>query len=86
VRVREVAARLEISPSLVYQLIDAGKLRCSRHGLGRGVIRVSEEQLANYLARAVEPEKMPSRVSNGTAGSFKHLDAAKLREAWKRRD
>jgi excisionase family DNA binding protein len=49
VRVREVAARLEISQSNVYALIKEGKLRCTRHGLGRGCIRVSEEQLAEYL-------------------------------------
>lgn len=51
-RVRDVAARLEVSPSLVYQLIAAGKLRCTRHGLGRGTVRISEEQLAAYLAES----------------------------------
>ena len=53
-RVKEVAARLEVSPATVYGLIAVGKLRCSRVGLGRGVIRISEEQLADYL-RASEP-------------------------------
>lgn len=55
-RVREVAARLEISPSLVYQLIASGKLGCYRIGNGRGVVRVTEEQLQEYL-RAAEPVK-----------------------------
>lgn len=48
--VRELAERLEISVSLTYKLLARGKIRCSRHGLGRGVIRVSEDQLAEYLA------------------------------------
>lgn len=47
-RVREVAERLEISHSLVYLLISEGRLRCTRHGLGRGTIRISEDQLAEY--------------------------------------
>jgi len=51
-KVQDVASRLEISVSLAYKLIESGKLRCSRHGLGRGVIRVSEDQLADYLASA----------------------------------
>ena len=50
--VREIAERLEISPSCVYALVAAGKLRASRHGLGRGCIRISEEQLAQYLKQA----------------------------------
>jgi excisionase family DNA binding protein len=50
VTVREVAKTLEISVSLSYRLIESGKLGCTRHGLGRGVIRVSESQLADYLA------------------------------------
>jgi excisionase family DNA binding protein len=61
-RVRDVAARLEVSPSLVYLLIGSGQLPCTRHGLGRGTIRVSEEQLASYLD-AAEPGK-ESRASS----------------------
>lgn len=57
--VREVAKRLEVSTSLAYRLIESGKLPCSRHGLGRGVIRVSEEQLAEYLAGAERRESAP---------------------------
>ena len=52
-RVRDVAARLEVSQSLVYGLIASGQLACSRVGRGRGVIRVSEQQLAAFL-RSVE--------------------------------
>jgi len=68
VTVREVAKSLEISVSLTYRLIESGKLRCTRHGLGRGVIRVSEAQLADYLAMAERgprptlPESAPHRM------------------------
>lgn len=64
--VREAAERLEISVSLTYRLIAAGKLKCSRHGLGRGAIRISESQLGEYLASAAHgheprPATAPSR-------------------------
>jgi excisionase family DNA binding protein len=69
--VRQCAQRLEISPSLVYALIAAGKLRASRHGLGRGCIRVSEEQLADYLA-ATEPKTNAPRPPE-RQGAFRHV-------------
>ncbi len=51
-RVRDVARALDVSPSLVYALLTSGKLRGTRHGLGRGTWRVSDEQLRDYLERA----------------------------------
>ena len=50
--VKQVAARVGISPSLVYALIQAGIIRHSRHGRPgkRGCIRISEEAVAEYLA------------------------------------
>ncbi len=70
----EVARRLEVSASLAYRLISAGKLRCCRHGIGRGVIRVSEEQLASYRSsvehgRVADVPPMPRRRSG-----LKHLE------------
>jgi excisionase family DNA binding protein len=46
--VRQAARRLEVAPSTVYSLIAAGKLQASRHGVKRGTIRISEDQLAAY--------------------------------------
>jgi excisionase family DNA binding protein len=71
-RVKEVAKRLEISTATVYAMIATGKLNCHRVGLGRGVIRVSEEQLQEYLAgsqpkASALPSAAPRRVS------LKHL-------------
>jgi excisionase family DNA binding protein len=51
--VRQAADRLEVSQSLVYELLKAGKLHGSRHGLGRGTWRISEEQLQDYLIQSV---------------------------------
>jgi excisionase family DNA binding protein len=83
VNVRQVAARPEISASLVYALITAGKLQAWRHGLRRGTYRISEEQIAEYLA-GVDTRVAPRRPTE-RAGQFKHLDSSKLREAWQRR-
>jgi excisionase family DNA binding protein len=71
-RVRDVAKRLEISNATVYAMIATGKLQCHRIGLGRGVIRISEEQLQEYLAGSQpkansQPSAAPRRVS------LKHL-------------
>jgi excisionase family DNA binding protein len=74
VRVKEVAARLEVSSATVYGLVAAGKLRCVRVGLGRGVIRISEEQLAEYQRQAepmVKPTPAPARKP-----ALKHLHRA----------
>jgi excisionase family DNA binding protein len=57
-RVREAAARLEVSTATVYALVASGKLRCCRVGVGRGVIRISEDQLADFL-RAGETSNAP---------------------------
>ena len=49
--VKEAAARLEVSPATIYAMITAGKLGHRRVGLGRGVIRISEEQLSAFSRR-----------------------------------
>lgn len=47
--VREVAERLRCAASTVYQLVDSGKLGAFHIGPNGGTIRVSEEQLQQYL-------------------------------------
>lgn len=46
-RVKELAQRLSLSRSQVYRLIASGELP---HHKIRGAVRVSEEQLSDYLA------------------------------------
>ncbi len=58
--VRDAAARLEVSPSLVYSLIASRKLRFCRVGNGRGRIRIPDDAVEEYLARctfAIREEK-----------------------------
>lgn len=47
--VDQTAERLQVSKSMVYALVESGKLSCHRIGIGRGTIRISDEDLASYL-------------------------------------
>lgn len=47
--VKEVARRLRVSQSLVYQLVESEKLGCHRIGNGRGAIRIRPEDVTEYL-------------------------------------
>jgi excisionase family DNA binding protein len=63
-KVNQVAEKLNVSESIVYALIDAGRLACHRIGVGRGTIRVSTEDLDAYLAscrveKGEEPRPAP---------------------------
>jgi excisionase family DNA binding protein len=48
-KVPEVASRLDVSASMVYALCASGRLPHVRVGLGRGTIRISEEDLKVFL-------------------------------------
>jgi excisionase family DNA binding protein len=50
--VKLAAAKLGVSPSLVYGLLAAGKIRHSRYGVGRGTIRITQEALDEYKQAA----------------------------------
>jgi excisionase family DNA binding protein len=47
--VEDVARRINMSDSFVYNAIADGRLKHHRLGKGQGGIRVSEEQLADFL-------------------------------------
>ena len=59
--VREVAEMLRVSPSLVYQLVEARKLACHRIGSRQGAIRISVADVDDYLSecRYDRQEEMP---------------------------
>jgi len=59
VTVREVARRLEISPSLVYALCAQGIIPHTRHGrVGkRGTIRITEEAVVAYVEASKGAER-----------------------------
>ncbi|MCC7423964.1 MAG: helix-turn-helix domain-containing protein [Planctomycetaceae bacterium] len=70
--VREVAKRLQVSASCVYQLIDMGKLPHFRIGVGRGVIRILEEDLNAYLSASRQAPPAPAfTVRRGKLKSMK---------------
>ena len=50
--VKEAAAELGVSVSLVYALCSSGAIRHERHGLGRGTIRIPPQALADYRRAA----------------------------------
>jgi len=75
-KVSEVSRRLNVSQGCVYELIARGRLPCHRIGLGRGAIRVLEEDLNRFLAatrreKGEEAPRLPRPPK--TSISFKHL-------------
>jgi excisionase family DNA binding protein len=64
--VKQSAGRLGVSPGLVYSLVAGRKLRFVRVGNGRGRIRIPEDAIEEYVARATfaprEKQAPPVRV------------------------
>ena len=74
--VREVADRLKVSPGCVYSLITRTELPYLRIGLGRGTIRIREDDLDRYLTTRHQgtPMKMsPQPVWQPKKKPLKHL-------------
>jgi len=72
-RVREVAERLHVGATCVYQLIEKRKLACHRIGVGRGAIRVSESDLNSYLERCRNPGTETNHRQTRPPVRLKHL-------------
>ena len=63
--VNQIADMLQISRQCVYALIDSGKLICHRFGNGRGTLRISKDDLEDYLSRcrsAVNSPAAPAKL------------------------
>jgi excisionase family DNA binding protein len=59
ITVREVSHRLGVSAATIYSLCAVRRLGHIRLGVGRGTIRIREQDLDEYLAKAiVAPEDM----------------------------
>lgn len=71
----EVAERLSICRAAAYQLVESGKLAHHRIGVGRGVIRASEEDLTAYLesCRRAPAEKPVTPLPVPVAVRLKHV-------------
>lgn len=61
--VADAAAALGVSQRTVYDLCDAGRLRHSRIGRGRGCIRITRDAIAEFQ-HASEPEPVKPRDLN----------------------
>lgn len=74
--IKDVAARLSVSATCVYQLVASRKLACHRIGIGRGAIRICESDLEKFVddcrQENVEGDTQVRRRTQ-TKRSFKHL-------------
>ena len=85
-KVKQVAAQLEISVSIVYDWIAKGKLACYRFGSkGRGAIRIAETDLAAWIESLKTQKEQPAvkPIAPKKNQIFKHLNAEKLLQAWR---
>ena len=71
--VKEVAQRLNVSQSCIYQLVETGKLPHHRIGIGRGAIRFTETDLADYLTHARQQTTGERPVARVARPKLKHL-------------
>lgn len=74
--VAEVAARLQVSPSSVYLLIERGLLPHHRIGVRRGAIRITEADLTAYLIACREGVPHPQSltpIDSPPPSGLKHL-------------
>ena len=71
--VKTAATELGISTSLVYSLCATGKIRHERHGMGRGVIRISKEALDEYRQKCTKAEPSVAPAKKVTRRKFEHL-------------
>jgi excisionase family DNA binding protein len=58
--VKQAAERLQVSAATVYQLCATRQLAHVRLGSGRGTIRIRDEDLAVFVARAMVQPAMPA--------------------------
>lgn len=70
--VADVAKWLTVSSSLVYQLVESGKLPVYRIGNGRGSIRFRPEDIEGYL-NTCRSERMPVPAQPKIRPRLKHL-------------
>jgi excisionase family DNA binding protein len=71
--VKQVAERLGVSVSFVYAECTAGRMKHRRLGASKRMIRVSEEQLAEYLA-AAERQGVSTPLAAGGLPKLRHLN------------
>lgn len=71
--VKQVAKRLNVSLSSVYELIHDGALTSYRIGRNGGAIRVSDDDLEVYLAKSRTGEASSTKPNAPQQVKLKHL-------------
>jgi excisionase family DNA binding protein len=75
--VNQAAQELQVSPALIYALVATGEIEHERHGLGRGVIRITQAALDEYRQRKTRKarrESVPPAEKSRKPYEFKHLE------------
>jgi excisionase family DNA binding protein len=71
--VKQVAERLNVSQSCVYQLVERRQIPHHRIGLGRGAIRFTEDDVSQFLRRSREEQVQNLGSRSDSQESLKHL-------------
>lgn len=72
-KVKEVAEALRVSPSLVYSLIESGRLPACRVGRGRGSVRVLLQDLVAYIEASRVQASEATRPRPRRREKLKHI-------------
>ena len=70
--INDVAAWLNVSRSLVYQLVEAKKIPVCRIGNGRGTIRFRHEDVEEYVSGTID-RREPVTVPTQSRTRLKHV-------------
>ena len=71
--VKQVAERLTVSASCIYQLVETGRLSHHRIGVGRGAIRFSEQDIDDFLSDARQHSQQTGTAADPPRRILKHL-------------
>ena len=71
--VKEVAQRLNVSQSCIYQLVESGRIPHHRIGLGRGAIRFSDADIESFLSNSRNLASDDRATSRPTRQKLNHL-------------
>jgi len=72
--VKDVATRLNVSQSCIYQLVESGRIIHHRIGLGRGAIRFTEANLESFLSDSKHHTSVEQAKPRPARQKLKHLE------------
>lgn len=72
--VKQVAQRLNVSQSCIYQLVETSRIAHHRIGLGRGAIRFTESNLESFLGDSQQHTSVEQAKPRPARQKLKHLE------------